>query len=767
VSHAAHADEYYVPASPSRSQVAKAIDESGLPLALEETVAADVAESEPNNTSGQATPITVDSVTNTITASISPIGDLDYFSFTLAQRSGVFFDIDSREIGLSATLNSELTVFAADGVTQVGSNADGDDFETFPLNDTSGTSRSPDSALYLDLAAGSYFVRVSAASSTTGAYLLKVRADSSYTSTVPVFNSLPGAADTLFLDFDGHSASDSWGTYTIAPYDWSGNAAEWTPGERAAIENVWRVVSEDYSPFNINVSTSYAGSFNNGVAHRQVIGNSGGAEVGFGGALGVAFINSYTGGSSSNNTAFTFANSFSSYVGSGGNSGQIGAKAVEMGNTSSHEFGHALNLRHYGGTNPQTNGIMHTPDFGLSRERWKTGLTHSGETPVITQDDVAVISNATNTFGYRADDHGNTRPTATAMSSGGGVLTSSGIIGQTSDVDFFSFTTSGLTTLSVSMLEHVANLDAELYLYDSAGTLLASNDPGASIFASLSQSLSSGTYYAEVRSDAGAGEIGLYTLTVTTALPAWVAAGSAATWNPVSKVLTVTGATTIVADPGADVPIINASGAAAVLTINPTSALRVNAAQLNLSGGAAATITSLGAARTASNHRVLVVNSISIDSSSKLNLTDNDLVVNYTGASPLPAVEADVRTGYNVTGNWLGNGITSSTAAADADFTVAVADNAALSAPFGTAQGGPLFAGVNVDLTSVLVKFTHRADLNLDGLVDPNDAAIFGTHYSENDPAFWALGDLDYDGLFTPNDASIFGTFYDESLPPV
>jgi MYXO-CTERM domain-containing protein len=69
-----------------------------------------------------------------------------------------------------------------------------------------------------------------------------------------------------------------------------------------------------------------------------------------------------------------------------------------------------------------------------------------------------------------------------------------------------------------------------------------------------------------------------------------------------------------------------------------------------------------------------------------------------------------------------------------------------------------------VDLTSVLIKFTHRADVDLDGVITPNDASIFGTNYSEGDPANWAMGDMDYDGIFTPNDASIFGTFYDESL---
>jgi hypothetical protein len=250
-------------------------------------------------------------------------------------------------------------------------------------------------------------------------------------------------------------------------------------------------------------------------------------------------------------------------------------------------------------------------------------------------------------------------------------------------------------------------------------------------------------------------------------LPAWLAPGSLATWDPLTMTLTVTGAATIIADPGLDLPTINAADVEAVLTIDPAVDLQVHAAALNLSNGAAATIASLGGARTAENHRVLVLNSISIDAGSKLDITDNDVIIDYTGASIAVDVEADVAGGYNVVGDWLGNGITSSIAALDGNFAVGVADNAMLAAPFGTVQGGPLFAGVDVDLDAVLIKFTHRVDIDLDGLITPNDASVFGTSYSENDPANWALGDLDYDGLFTPNDASIFGTFYDESLPAV
>jgi hypothetical protein len=62
------------------------------------------------------------------------------------------------------------------------------------------------------------------------------------------------------------------------------------------------------------------------------------------------------------------------------------------------------------------------------------------------------------------------------------------------------------------------------------------------------------------------------------------------------------------------------------------------------------------------------------------------------------------------------------------------------------------------------VKFTHRVDMNLDGLVTDADATTFSTNYEAGAPANWSIGDLDYDGTFTDNDAIIFGTFYDTGL---
>jgi hypothetical protein len=67
-------------------------------------------------------------------------------------------------------------------------------------------------------------------------------------------------------------------------------------------------------------------------------------------------------------------------------------------------------------------------------------------------------------------------------------------------------------------------------------------------------------------------------------------------------------------------------------------------------------------------------------------------------------------------------------------------------------------------MESVLVKFTHRVDLNRDGLVSESDAIVFSTNFERGAAAYWGIGDLNYDGRFTDSDAILFSTFYDADL---
>lgn len=88
-------------------------------------------------------------------------------------------------------------------------------------------------------------------------------------------------------------------------------------------------------------------------------------------------------------------------------------------------------------------------------------------------------------------------------------------------------------------------------------------------------------------------------------------AGSAATWDSSTKTLTVTGAATIIADPGTDEPNIVASGSTAQLTVAPaTSPTDVHVGGISLDSGAGLTMASVGASHGYFNHNVLVLGSL-------------------------------------------------------------------------------------------------------------------------------------------------------------
>ena len=72
--------------------------------------------------------------TTTIIGSISSATDVDYFQFTLTTKSGVFFDVNSIETGLSTTLDSGLVLYDSSGTNVLDSDDNGYDFNTgWPL----------------------------------------------------------------------------------------------------------------------------------------------------------------------------------------------------------------------------------------------------------------------------------------------------------------------------------------------------------------------------------------------------------------------------------------------------------------------------------------------------------------------------------------------------------------------------------------------------------------------------------------------------------
>ncbi|GBF87613.1 hypothetical protein Rsub_00324 [Raphidocelis subcapitata] len=323
-------------------------------------------------------------------------------------------------------------------------------------------------------------------------------------------HSRPGANRVLLLDFTGYTATGTaWnsmtnGTPIVSPaYDIDGDATTFSDQERANIIAIWRAVSEDYAPWNVDVTTEEtdaAGSpivlTSRGV--RAVIGGSSldwygaktGAKTG-----GVAYVNTF--GSAYYEPAYVFPAQLSN-----------GAPKY-VAEATSHELGHRLGLSHDGDA---TNGyyaghanwapIMGN-SYGKPVSQWSKG-EYAGANQL--QDDLAVISIK---LTRRADANGNTATTATPLSAAPVATnpdrltnTTFGNIETTGDVDFFSFTAGGngpaVITVALTPGDR-ADADMRLDVFGADGaTLLATFDTaGALLSGPFTVDLpAAGTYFA-------------------------------------------------------------------------------------------------------------------------------------------------------------------------------------------------------------------------------------------------------------------------------
>lgn len=96
-------------------------------------------------------------------------------------------------------------------------------------------------------------------------------------------SSRPGATKKIFLDFDGHVTTGSrWNTasglaaITTPCYDKDGSPSTWSAAELNDIVWIWRAVSEDFSMFDVDVTTADPGAavLGSGNAVRIAIGGS-------------------------------------------------------------------------------------------------------------------------------------------------------------------------------------------------------------------------------------------------------------------------------------------------------------------------------------------------------------------------------------------------------------------------------------------------------------------------------------------------------------
>lgn len=331
-------------------------------------------------------------------------------------------------------------------------------------------------------------------------------------SSLPQLSSNPGATAKLYLDFNGNTEA-SWGSWSnvITPvYDQDGDRTTFSDAELASIQEIWARVSEDYAPFNIDVTTIDPGNNTDKVTARIAIGGNYSDWYGSS-AGGVAYIGGFAGYAP--NTGFVFEDA----LGNG--------NARYVAEAASHEAGHLFGLEHqatWNGTQLVAGYSQGTADWApimgvgyySQRTTWHNGATSSAWDDY--QDDMSLISHTWNGFGYKADDYGSTQATASALAATSGNVSMAGLVGTNTDEDWFTFTTSGGDlNLSLNVAQVGANLDSVLELRDASGTVLVTANPTNTFNASISTTLASGTYFVVVHSSGGYGNVGRYTLAGT------------------------------------------------------------------------------------------------------------------------------------------------------------------------------------------------------------------------------------------------------------
>jgi hypothetical protein len=187
-----------------------------------------------------------------------------------------------------------------------------------------------------------------------------------------------------------------------------------------------------------------------------------------------------------------------------------------------------------------------------------------------------------------------------------------------------------------------------------------------------------------------------------------------------------------------------------------TSLVTISGASITLAASASVSEVSLtnGATLTlaANGSRNLFTPGLYVDYPSTLNLNDNSLVIDYTGATPLSAIQTMINNA-RAGGAWNGIGITS-IAAANAtpkNTTLGAMEASEFKSLYG---GSATFDGATIDASAVLVKYTYCGDTDFNGIVNFDD-------YSRTDSGFnlhktgWLNGDFDGNGQVDFDDYSL------------
>ncbi len=440
--------------------------------------------------------------------------------------------------------------------------------------------------------------------------------------------SKPGSNRTIYLDFDGATVTgtawnNSYGSTIVAePYSIDAIVStDFSDAELTEIQKTWQTVAEDFAPYDVNVTLKDPGtaaidrtSSSDLVYGTRAVITNGGVIYDGCGCGGVAYVGVFN-TTGSNHLYYQPAWVFSNGTTKNGK---------YIGEATSHEVGHNFGLNHdgtatsgyYSGSSPWA------PIMGASYSQ-PVSQWSRGEYPNANQfqDDLAQIATGAP---YRADED-----TAGALPLDNGAAVD-GIVTRASDVDRYTFTAAGATTVAVANGTPFPDLDVELRILDVSGAEIALVNPtttrvsavlasGMNASYSFTAPVGGATYTAEIRGgsqgtvpNAGAwstyGSLGTYQISLSTETPGGpsplvLSVGS----YPAGSVGTAYSVDVVSASGGTAPYAYSASGLPDGLSINAGTGAVTGTPSASGSFTPTITVTDAGGA-TASQTRSLVVN---------------------------------------------------------------------------------------------------------------------------------------------------------------
>ncbi len=331
-----------------------------------------------------------------------------------------------------------------------------------------------------------------------------------------LLHSRAASTHKLFLDFDGTTVSGT--AWNDAPfnlpdafysgYSLDGDPTTFTDPEKEEVQKVWQRVAEDFAAFDVDVTTEDPGAAaidrtdlaDQNFGTRAMISGNGTASstICSDNCGGIAYLSVFD-EVAPDHSYYQPAWVFSHLLGPN--------DTKNIAEATSHEVGHNFGINHDGTSSLgyYTGHNMWAPIMGVGYNRpvvqWSKGEYADANNTV--EDDLSIIANGG--APVIADDAGGTLFTASTDTSGPKLITSPG----DQDIYFLGSCSGALTIAETPPAPATPspNLDVQLDLLDSGGTVVASDNPAAAyvnrdlatgLSATIATNVPAGSYFLRV-----------------------------------------------------------------------------------------------------------------------------------------------------------------------------------------------------------------------------------------------------------------------------